>query len=26
MAGIVRPKGAAYNWVTTYGFPAGFRE
>jgi signal transduction histidine kinase len=26
MAGIVRPKGAAYNWVTTYGFPAGFRD
>ena len=26
MAGIVRPKGAAYNWVTTYGLPSGFRE
>jgi signal transduction histidine kinase len=26
MAGIVRPKGAAYNWVTTYGFPADFSE
>ena len=26
MAGIARPKGAAYNWVTTYGFSADFRE
>ncbi len=26
MAGIARPKGAAYNWVTTYGFPADFLE
>ena len=26
MAGIVRPKGAAYNWVTTYRFPPGFSE
>ena len=26
MAGIVRPKEAAYHWVTTYGFPADFRE
>jgi len=24
MAGIARPKGVAYNWVTTYGFPADF--
>ncbi len=24
MAGIVRPKGEAYNWVTSYGFPANF--
>ncbi len=26
MAGIVRPKGAAYNWVASYGFSADFRE
>jgi two-component system, NtrC family, sensor kinase len=26
MAGIVRPKGPAYYWVTTYGFSPGFRE
>jgi GAF domain-containing protein len=26
MAGIVRPKGAAYNWVTSYGFPPEFSE
>ena len=26
MAGIARPKGVAYNWVTTYGFPADFLE
>src|SRR5262249_36104062 len=26
MAGIARPKGDAYNWVTSYGFPPGFRE
>jgi GAF domain-containing protein len=26
MAGIARPKGAAYNWVTTHGFSADFRE
>jgi len=26
MAGIVRPKGAAYNWVATYGFSAEFKE
>src|SRR5262245_38724896 len=26
MAGIARPNGAAYNWVTTYGFPADFLE
>ena len=26
MASIARPKGAAYNWITTYGFPDDFRE
>ena len=26
MAGMVRPKGTAYSWVTTYGFSADFRE
>ncbi len=26
MAGMARPKGTAYNWVTTYGFPDDFRE
>jgi signal transduction histidine kinase len=26
MAGIARPKGVAFNWVTTYGFPADFLE
>ncbi len=26
MAGITRPKGTAYNWVTTYGFSADFHE
>jgi class 3 adenylate cyclase len=26
MAGIARPKGEAYNWATTYGFSADFRE
>ncbi len=26
MAGIVRPHGVAYNWVTTYGFSPDFRE
>ena len=26
MAGIARPKALAYNWVTTYGFPADFLE
>jgi signal transduction histidine kinase len=26
MGGIVRPHAAAYNWVTTYGFSADFRE
>jgi len=26
MAGIVRPKGAAYSWATSYGFPPDFLE
>ena len=26
MAAIARPKGAAYNWATTYGFLDDFRE
>jgi signal transduction histidine kinase/putative methionine-R-sulfoxide reductase with GAF domain len=26
MAGIVRPKGAAYVWATSYGFPPDFHE
>jgi two-component system, NtrC family, sensor kinase len=26
MAGIARPKGVDFNWVTTYGFPADFLE
>ena len=26
MAGMVRPKGTTYSWVTTYGFSADFRE
>jgi signal transduction histidine kinase len=26
MAGIARPKGVAYNWVTTHGFSAEFRD
>jgi class 3 adenylate cyclase/putative methionine-R-sulfoxide reductase with GAF domain len=26
MAGIARPKGAAYNWFTTFGFSTDFRE
>src|SRR5262249_36726510 len=26
MAGIARPKGAAYSWATSYGFPPEFLE
>jgi signal transduction histidine kinase len=26
MAGIARPKGAAYSWATSYGFPPDFLE
>jgi signal transduction histidine kinase/putative methionine-R-sulfoxide reductase with GAF domain len=26
MAGIVRPKGDAFYWVTTYGFPPEYRD
>jgi signal transduction histidine kinase len=26
MAAIVRPKGAAYHWATSYGFPPDFSE
>jgi GAF domain-containing protein/DNA-binding response OmpR family regulator len=26
MAGIARPKGAAYSWTTSYGFPPDFLE
>jgi signal transduction histidine kinase/DNA-binding response OmpR family regulator len=26
MAGLARPKGAAYVWATSYGFPPGFLE